>query len=373
MNPEEILENTYQAACLHRNSPFFADPDIGRRIEIISRNIHNRAGTRVILACALAKLAEPDIDIRKPYTEIGAADAFSERTYDERYISPFITKHELPCNPTTAFLTPALRNRNTTLTPEVNLSGRPKEVYQALLELLTDVHRGRISAEQLLAETLRQLIVFRDEKRQRMDSLLAGLKSTPMDILLSAETIVTIIEQHLACKGSSRLPVLIVVAAYQAAQEYLQESLLPLEAHNAADSQTCALGDIQITLMDGENIITCYEMKMKRVTVGDIDLAVQEKLAKTTHPIDNYIFITTDIITPEAQEYAKSMYDKIGIEIVILDCIGFLRHFLHLFHRLRGQFLEAYQQLVLNEPESAVTQPLKEVFLTLRQSAESSG
>ncbi len=35
------------------------------------------------------------------------------------------------------------------------------------------------------------------------------------------------------------------------------------------------------------------------------------------------------------------------------------------------QFLEAYQELVLEEPESAVSQPLKEAFLALRQAAES--
>jgi hypothetical protein len=34
-------------------------------------------------------------------------------------------------------------------------------------------------------------------------------------------------------------------------------------------------------------------------------------------------------------------------------------------------FLENYQQLVLTEPESAVSQPLKEAFLALRQVAES--
>jgi DNA adenine methylase len=33
--------------------------------------------------------------------------------------------------------------------------------------------------------------------------------------------------------------------------------------------------------------------------------------------------------------------------------------------------LEAYQQLVLAEPDSAVSQPLKEAFLALRQASES--
>ena len=60
-----------------------------------------------------------------------------------------------------------------------------------------------------------------------------------------------------------------------------------------------------------------------------------------------------------------------GTEIAILDCIGFLRHFLHLFHRIRADYLNAYQTLVLNEPDSAVSQTLKEAFLALRQAAES--
>jgi hypothetical protein len=42
----------------------------------------------------------------------------------------------------------------------------------------------------------------------------------------------------------------------------------------------------------------------------------------------------------------------------------------YLFHRLRTDYLDAYQALVLSEPESAVSQPLKEAFLALRQAVE---
>ena len=70
-------------------------------------------------------------------------------------------------------------------------------------------------------------------------------------------------------------------------------------------------------------------------------------------------------------EYAAAFYEETGgTEIAILDCIGFLRHFLHLFHRVRADYLNAYQSLVLNEPDSAVSQSLKEAFLGLRQAAE---
>ena len=327
------------------------------------------------MACLLAKVDKPEVDVRKPYTEIGTPDAFSGRGYDEQYITAFVIEHELPCNTTTAFLTPALRNRNMTLTPDLNLVGRPPRLYKSTLDLLTEVYEGNVSAEDLLTETIRCLIQLRDEQRLRMESLLAQLQLKDDSVPLSAEGIVTLIQQHLASPRSSRLPVLIVVAAYTAAAAHLGERVLPLQSHNAADKQTGSLGDVEITLLADDNVITSYEMKDKPVTQNDINNA----LAKVTNfyrqfarRIDNYIFITTDRIDLAVQEYAASLYEKTGgIEFVILDCIAFLRHFLHLFHRLRMHFLEAYQALVLAEQESAVSQPLKEAFLALRRAAES--
>ena len=195
-------------------------------------------------------------------------------------------------------------------------------------------------------------------------------RSSRDTISLSTEAIVTLIQQHLNCKGASRLPVLVVAAAYQAASKYLGEQILPLESHNAADEQTGSLGDVQVTLISDGKAVTVYEMKAKRVTQNDIDNA----LKKINRKIDNYIFITTEEISEQVRAYAASIYERTGgIEFAVLDCLSFLRYFLHLFHRLRMQYLEAYQELVLKEPESAVSQPLKEAFLALRQAAEIAG
>ncbi|MEH2206180.1 MAG: restriction endonuclease, SacI family [Nostoc sp.] len=369
--PAAILDVALQKAEASIVQPIVTNPSIAEKIDYVSRYVGNRAVVRLLLACSLAAIHRGNVDIRKPYTEIGTPDAYSGRYYDESYITAFINQHELPCNPTTAFLTPALRNRNITLTPAVNLVGRPPKLYEAALQLLDDVHQGRITAEELLTQTIRCLIIARNEKRQRMETLLADLKKSEDAIPLSAEEIITLLKQHLACRGSSRLPVRIVAAAYKVAEQYIGERFLPLESHNAADEQTGALGDLEITLVDDEKVITSYEMKTRRITLVDIDRALQ-KINSTGKRVDNYIFITTDAIEEGIQEYASSMYDRTdGIEIVVLDCISFVRHFLHLFHRLRSQFLSAYQQLVLTEPDSAVSQPLKEAFLALRQAAES--
>lgn len=368
--PSEILALALRRASVDLSQPIIKNPALADKVNSVCRS-SNRATTRLLLACSLAKIHNPKVDIRKPYTQIGDADAYSGRHYDEIYLSAFIHEYQLPCNPTTAFLTPALRNRNSTLVPGMALEGRPKVVYDAALDLLSAVHTGEISADELLTATLRCLLVYKNEREQQLEALLDQLHGQADAPLLSAEGIVTLIEQHLKSPRASRLPVLVVAAAYQAAQTNLGEYARPLQAHNAADRQTGALGDIEIALVDDNNVVTIYEMKMKRVTTVDIDNALQ-KVAAYDGRIDNYIFITTDIITDEVREYAAGIYEQTGgIEMVVLDCIGFLRHFLHLFHRLRMEFLEAYQSLLLAEGESAVRQELKTAFLALRRAAES--
>jgi len=324
---------------------------------------------RLVLACSLAKTHQPAIDARKPYTEIGGGDAYSGRSYDENYVTAFIQAHDLPCNPTTAFLTPALRNRNTPLLPTTNLVGRNPELYQAASQLLTDVQDGTVAAEDVLAESVRSLLIKKHMREQQMSALMAGLRAPGEGMPLSSEGILTLLEQHMRSPGSSRLPVLAVAAAYEAAGARLGETTKPLSGHNAADRQTGAVGDVEITLVGDDQIVTGYEMKTRRVTREDINDALR-KIADRR--IQNYIFITTDAIDREVKEYAASLYEQTGgVEVVVFDCLTFLRHFLHLFHRSRLRFLEAYQALVLAEPGSAVGQPLKVTWLALRQAAES--
>ena len=367
-DPSEILDIAFKAAS---EAPTYPTPEVTKQVEFVCRNPQNRAGARLLMACLLAKVHKPEIDIRKPSTKIGGDDAYSGRGYDEDYIAPFIVQHAMPCNSTTAFLTPALRNINTALTPGINLEGRPPELYETVLHLLDEVQKGNISAAALLMETVRSLLSLRDENRQRLEVLLTPNSDLEGELPLSAEAIVTLIEQHLQCPRTSRLPVLVVAAAYKAAETFLGERAQPLYSHTAADKQTGASGDLEITLIDEEDVITGYEMKDKRVNRADIDRALQ-KIADSGKRVDNYIFITTDTIEVEVSEYAASVYERTGgIEMVILDCIGFLRHFLHLFHRIRTQFLDAYQKLVLAEPENVVRQELKEAFLVLRRAASS--
>jgi hypothetical protein len=198
-------------------------------------------------------------------------------------------------------------------------------------------------------------------RKARLKTLLSGVGRVENALPLSSADTVSLIQQHLHCKRTSRLPALIVAATFKAAKIR--------RAGN--EEQAGAVGDIQITIPGGHKMVTRCEMKNKAVQRSDIDRALQKIAAQGRH-VQNYIFITTELVADDIREYARFKYDETGgIEIAILDCVGFLRHFLHLFHRLRKDFLDQYQTLVLHEPESAVSQGLKEAFLALRQAAES--
>jgi DNA adenine methylase len=370
-NCSTLLETALQRAQASAGRSFIQDGKIAERVLSVVNCPGNRAGARLLLSCMLAKLNRPEVDPHKPYIKIGGKDCFSGRSYDEQFIGAFITKHDLPCNSTTAFLTPTLRNMDQTLTTRVVLVGRPMAMYQSALLVLDDVRTGKVEAQDVLNETIRLLLLDRDASKARLATLLSGIGRVPDALPLSSEDTVNLIEQHLRCKGSSRLPVLIVAAAYKAAKKRLGERVLNLAAHNAADEQTGAVGDVQITVLGDDKVVTSYEMKHKTVQRSDIDRALQKIAAQGRH-VQNYIFITTEPVTDEIRSYARVKYDETGgVEIAVLDCIGFLRHFLHLFHRIRKDFLDQYQVLVLREADSAVSQGLKEAFLALRQAAES--
>jgi DNA adenine methylase len=369
----EILEKAFKDADANLLKPFVTDAETKDRIAFVALCPSNRAGTRFLIAATLAKISTPKVDIRKPfiqaYSEDQKANAYPGRNYDEQYVFDFITKHKLPCSPTTAFLTPAFRTKNIVLDLKQKLRGRPPELYEFILDVLDVIQSGKLRADAVLRETIRVLIVERNARAKRLQKLKQTLQEQSDELPLSSEDTVKLIEQHLALKYAARLPVLVVAAAYTTAAKRLGEKVLRLNAHNAADKQTGSFGDVEITLANDDKVVTTYEMKDKTVTMGDIDIAIQ-KIAEGAD-IQNYIFVTTEKVDEAVREYAAKQYKELGgIEIAILDCIGFLRHFLHLFHRLRTEFLDAYQELVLSQPESGVNQALKEAFLALRKAAQ---
>ena len=365
---DKLLEKAYKSVYNTPSRIFVSNEEIRSKVFSVCKCERNKAPIRYLLSAMLAKSFDAKIDTRQPYPKLGEK-SFPGRTIDESHVQSLVHRYQLPCNDTTAFLTPAFRTIETAIKKSTFEKCRPVYVYNDMMDILDYVEKHPQTAYRILCQTLAALVQIKQETETRMSQLVESL-SANKEHILSSEEITMLLRQHLDCKGSSRLPVLMVAAAYQAVQHMTKEINRSLLAHNAADSQTGATGDIEITLQSDDKTITCYEMKKKKVAKDDIYVCV-EKLSKLQQKPDNYIFITTDKIDEDVKELADSLYGKMGIEIAVLDCIGFINHFLHFFHRYRTSFLNHYQQLVLNEPTSAVSQPLKEAFLSLRRVAES--
>jgi DNA adenine methylase len=62
--------------------------------------------------------------------------------------------------------------------PGLELEGRPAQLYVDVLQLLDEVHKGRIEPQDLLAEIIRWLLINRNEQQQRIESLLRVLRTT---------------------------------------------------------------------------------------------------------------------------------------------------------------------------------------------------
>ena len=391
MEPNSFLDSAFQLAKDNIDKSFIGDESVKKNLQLIV-SCPTKAPVRILLTAMMVKLFKPELDIRKPFKEpvkkkvkkkkgeieifssegiVDPDDSYSGRNYDESYVSNFILNHKFEVTKTTGFLTPAFRTKNGILERDTELNGKHPAAYTAVLGLLNDVHDNVLKGGPILNELVRLLIVQRDKNREAISTKLEQLELVESDsfVPLSSENIVNLIKGQFDIAGASRLPVLLVTAAYNCIEGKLGEKVLPLNAHNAADSQTGSLGDVEVTLRSDDEIVTVYEMKMKRVIDTDILGALTKLVGRKK--IDNYIFITTDVIDPIVQSQARDLYTKYGVEFVILDCIGFVRHFLHLFHRHRVDFLNAYQKLILSEPPNTVPQTQKELWLAARLAAES--
>jgi DNA adenine methylase len=152
-NPTAILEKFYEEVRTNPDQSLIDDDDLRTKIEFICRCLTNKAPIRFLMACLLGKFDNPKVDIRKPYTEIGGKGTYSGRAYDEQFVEPFVIKHKLPTNSTTAFLTPAFRNIDRKLTTDLVLVGRPRQVYINVLELLDLVQRAKLDPADALKKS----------------------------------------------------------------------------------------------------------------------------------------------------------------------------------------------------------------------------
>jgi DNA (cytosine-5)-methyltransferase 1 len=150
-----------------------------------------------------------------------------------------------------------------------------------------------------------------------------------------------IFEQHFffkykSSKGASRLPVLALYAVYQVlvgeVSRYAGKKLAPLNEHSAADSQTGAVGDIEV-LTSGGAVFEAVEVKHEIEIGAAIMEGIRSKVMDKR--IDRYYVLTThkNCEPVGLQDGIAQIQKLFGCYVIVNGVVPSLKYYLRLLSK----------------------------------------
>lgn len=243
-----------------------------------------------IVTCLAIKAAMPNIDIRyhqvqiQHQTDRGAG--FNFRGISEKLVYPWLNTQAFEGAKSGWQTRTFERPKPYMLDYDENIG----DIKNAFLTIFDEIEVYGQSATQALAHLMYLQWLHRESKQISL-----SLPKT-QDISL----IINLLSKHFfypykTSRGASRLPVLALYAVYEVMlgqlERYKGMMLKPLEAHSAADSQTGAIGDIEIIRADNAHVFEAIEVKhgiaLNERIIHDAANKIMDK------SIDRYYILTT--------------------------------------------------------------------------------
>lgn len=138
-------------------------------------------------------------------------------------------------------------------------------------------------------------------------------------------------------RGASRLPTLAMYAIYQCMMDELGrfegKHLKELEDHSAADSQTGALGDIEVANADG-SIFEVLEIKHGLTVTPEMVISAKKKIQGSR--VDRYYILTDSHDHEPSSDVMKEVAiveDRLGCQMIVNGIIPTLRYYLRLLKK----------------------------------------
>jgi DNA (cytosine-5)-methyltransferase 1 len=298
----------------------------------------------VFITSVVYKILNPDQDIRKH--QDGISGGYSGRTFDTKYITPFLKKHQFPAMAESGWLTRSLEQK---VPYDFNYPGaiRPDHLKAAFLTLVDNIQKGA-DCIGYLSYVFQGLIIKRNQQ------VIDLTKPTA----LSIHTILQVLEQHFnaayQAEGASRLPVLAFYAIYecllQEVRRFHNKQLLPLESHTSADRRSGRIGDIDI-IDENERAFEAVEVK-HRISIS-LQL-VQDAYAKfRTTPVSRYYILSTapppdDDEWNKIQSEVKRIKNAHGCQVIVNGVMPSLNYYLRLLNNT-FEFIDKYVNLLEND------------------------
>jgi hypothetical protein len=267
-----------------------------------------RAFREALIGCVLARLSDPEIDIRLPYMKQDEA-AFNGRTLDEKVVNPFLREHAVPCS-SGPYLS-ALR-RNIKLIPETATGLRDKDAFAAMLKFIEILS---VANSDHAALYLRYLLGAFVRMRDEADVPLSRIAR------FSVEQYEVVIDGMLATPSGGLVPVFFVVAMLRTLSDCFQLGWqIEFQGINVADRATGVGGDVTVS-RDGA-IVLAIEITERRIERARVVSTFETKIAP--HGLEDYLFFFSAAKpTDEAHERARA-YFAAGHDINFVAVRGWL-------------------------------------------------
>ncbi len=307
---------------------------------ILGKSESSKGVLTVVLTSLVYKRLTPAQDIRNHQTSID--NGYSGRTFDTRYITPFLKSAKFPAMAESGWLTRSLEQK---VPYDKNYSGaiRPEKLKTSFLETVDFIQKGQ-DLDGCLSYVLQGLIIKRNS--QAID--LAKPLHLPIAMIIGLLT------KHFNAKytadGASRLPVLALFAAYQClmkeAKRFERKTLLEIESHTSADIRSGRIGDIDI-VDEKEKEFEAVEVKHGIPINAQLVKDAFEKF-KTTQ-VNRYYLLSTADIDPSESEKIETEIERIknihGCHVIANGLITSLNYYLRLLSET-SEFISNYVDLI---------------------------
>lgn len=346
MNPSEFLEKTYDKCMTiigKKNAIIAKISDDEREIlDVILDHSESAKGVlTVILTSIVYKILNPDQDIRNHQDSI--PNGYSGRTFDSKYITPFLKHYKFPAMAESGWLTRSLEQKQPyikTYQGAIN----PDNLKVAFLEIIDRIQSGK-NTKEYLSYILQGLIIKRN--RQTIDLA----KPTNLSISIILDVLYNHFNSKYKAEGASRLPVLAIYAIYQClikeAKRFENMTLVPIESHTSADTRSGRIGDIEIIDLKNrpfEAVEVKYEIPITLKIVQDAYAKFQ------TTPVKRYYILSTAPQRDEEElDAVQNEIQKIrnvhGCQIIVNGIMPSLKYYLRLL-KDTFEFIDYYVDLL---------------------------
>jgi len=261
-------------------------------------------------SCAIARIIDPQIDIRLPATAYGK-NAFSGRSLAEKVVTPLLRERSVPTS-VSPFLS-ALRGGARFMEGGEPRIQQDKDGFAAMVEIVDYLRElDAETVKKYLRFLLRRFIVLRESHNITLKRI-----SKP-----NLEQLSCLIKGMLTIKSGGRIPALLATAMFQTISEcHALGWEVEFQGVNVADKASGAAGDI--TIRKHGTLVLGVEVTERPIDQARVTLTFNQKVSPSG--LADYLFITTARPEDDALAAARR-YTSVGHEMNFVPLVEWLVH-----------------------------------------------